>query len=1027
MQAANELVLQRGEQLPEKRYEELAGVLDASYSFAAQEELLADGRFFRSTRGGLLRVLGGICATAREKRRQEFHIALQGGRITLAHLRESFFTRLGRDPKTGEYTWKTLLSPGTFASEVLAINIEALFPGPRRERDQEIDRMETELANLERFRRVYEHVDYDPRRLHEEKLRRFSLPRQRELLATSADYREFYRRVRELDYAAMVWDNLRRQHEESTRDAPSPARQRRLEQERRMIEAASKAEALRHQRAVVWLRLRDHLMAFDWNEAIKTTKEMERLGMGEYGKLRSQIEDLVTRDLSCDVLRGWADAALMKWGMGRVQGMFGRLAGVTPDPKKSLLELAAASYRDPSRIAEAWYANANPFADGVTAAAMNVVENAAQECIKEELRQRSKLSDADAAKLAQLTLDLAKAFCDGFVAQMAGAAEAGATKLPPDAESLRSELLARLGDLDDHPLRRAVSDVAEAVRRVEGAPAGSRAEAEAELARAAGELLELVRVVDGARRQEDLERSLSETVINLSRGEAEEAARRLRKEIEGLHRRTFENLVVDYELTRSRDEVDLAVRTYLGQRQRIAAGDDAGLPAGTDPDAAAALLRRVDLKRLLALKSSGMLSATHEKAIDRARRTVTHAVREKVVLDHAQDVVAVIITGTGGDPANAEYKRLGSDQDFTILARDSAAENAIKRDFDAEFEKRVGAPPDAWTVECFQDPESKLHASSPPAVDAIYARLKGEISQGERYLVLGTLKLIRYIDQKVGCGYVVRGGKLVRMADTDFEGLFGKLEFTAGDGFDILVDNIAFINKYRAHHGDSPSELLSHIAKYDIRVLAGMIAATPEGRRRLNELTRADIERAGGMHSAFVEIAATVPGLEYVQGDAAKRYYQAARKLKLGASPAEALGLSQRADESATAFQTRVDARCAELLATGTSLRRAAFQPVADARTAYRQELLDRFEEHDRAGRDAAAAVVGRERDTRDLSAAFQLRNLDPEQRAALAATGGRGMDAARTMVQLGELLARTDRDRDWAKGAAGRVACPVY
>jgi hypothetical protein len=1035
MLAANEVLINKANVLPPERYAQLSEILGASFSFAAQEELLADYRFFRATEGGLLRILGGICATGIEKRRQEYQIGLAGAKHELFHLRDNFFLRLGRDTKDGSLSWATVLSPGALLSQGMGVTLEHLMPGGRMERAAEIQVKSEEVASFTRLGQVLEsHLEWDPSRLRSPKLR-FARAQHHDLLSRNADYRDYHRRIRQLDYSAASWANLRRENQELARDEPSASILEALAFERRLVAAISRAEDLEHRRALLWLRLREHLMACDWNDALNTTRRMESLRMGDLAWFRGEIENLVTRDLGCEVLKGWADTLLLQKisevGLGFV-GLAGQSAAEQAVGEAARHARRAGTLgwllRQPTFWT--WWKVANPFAQGVEAAAQDLVENIAQECLTQEVLAQTRLGDEQAGMVSKALFDLAKGAVERIKRAPAELERLVLGEAGEDATDLRRQILEQAGDLDDHPLVGAARAVEEAARRVE---AGAGGEAESELARSSGELVDLLRAVRGAGRCAELEQRVSRAVLGVDAGDAAADARKLREEIETLRKSTFDDLIVDYELRRYRDDVESAVRVYFGERRKIGDGPDAGLPAEASFAAALELVRRLDMKKVEALKSAGLLSVTYEKALDRARRTVTHALRAEIVeRPEFRDLIrGVIITGTGGDPGNPEYKLLGSDQDFTYLVADGTEEGALKQAFDRRFEELTGRPPGDYAIECFQDPISKLDPDSREGLRHMFERLRGESGQGERYMVLGTLKVNRFTDMMVGCGYELRDGRLVRQSDEDYQRMFGRIEFVEGDGFDIFVDNIAFLNKYKEHYAGSPAELLAHTAKYDIRILVGLMTSTQEGRRRLNSLTRAEIREAGGFHAAIVEKSRGLPGLEFLDSAPARRYYDAAQALKLDRGIAVALDMPRKPGQSAADYKSALDAEAARLIDSGVQLRKAYPGLLADARLRYRAELKRRFDELDRIDASpeqrAAAAKIGQELAVRDLAAAFRAGKLTSAQKEAIGETGGPDGDAAQVLMEVSRMVLAEDRPLPPGGEARARPTCPVY
>ena len=321
-----------------------------------------------------------------------------------------------------------------------------------------------------------------------------------------------------------------------------------------------------------------------------------------------------------------------------------------------------------------------------------------------------------------------------------------------------------------------------------------------------------------------------------------------------------------------------------------------------------------------------------------------------------------------------------------------------------------------------------------------FSRLRAEAGQGERYLIFGNLKLFRFIDQRVGRGQKLVGGKLQSMPDAEFEALFGNNRFTQGDGFDIVVDNCAFINHYEHRYANSPAELLAHIAKYDIRILAGVMAATPDGVEALNGLTREKIGEAG-FHAAVVREARRVPSL---QGALAKdpkvvAYYDTLAKLKQGRSVADALGLERRPSQTAAEFTREVASRAAELVALGNDLRRGHIEGATRARLEYRKKLAETVDKLDRIVMSATATAaekkeagdtleqVGQELRRRDFAAGFQLRKLSSGQAGAIAGQGGGATHGADTLLKLRDLLLKMDRTPETSPVAATGQECPVY
>ncbi len=1036
--AANQLAVQASRELTPEQIQELSDLIGEQYHMAMHNDLLRDQAFFRRTDGGLLRILGGICATGIEKRRQEYAIGLAGAKLTLFHEQKNFFASLGRD-MTGSFAWSTWTSPAKFLSEGIGEYIDNVSQGGRIERRVDLENKAYQIRHFEELRKPFEYVGYDLAKLADPRLKA-NRQKHHELLASNADYREFYRRLRQLDYARVTWEAKRRLAQELAKEEPSDEV---VGAEIFTIKSAplrAASEDLAHRRSILWLRLRDALMGCDWQAAIDTTKRMEALGMGDMTPARRAINDLITRDLGCQVLQNWGDAAIYQACTAKIGSFFSSQGQLRTELQKRLVSRRGVVMRSLvgrtftfGGLGSYWWSVANPLSQGVRAAVIDGIENIGQKYLADETIEAFKsagykLDPAVADKLSQLAFDLA----GGIVSTVHERRKEATDRVPEDATEFKKYLTEHADELGDHPVLEAaerLASAAEALRAARGSDAETVRQAEVEFGLCMGDMRDLLAVADGGKKCALLETQILKHVLG---GTAGDAPVKMLTEIDTINRSQFANLIADHQQTRHLDRVRAAVVDYYSA---VGEGEsDQAVRASVD------LLAKMDMDRLCKLKDAGLLSYTDEKAIDRARRTVVHQVRQEIAQEFAGDLVAIVITGTGGDTANPEYKRLGSDQDFTYLTRDGVEANRLKKRFDERFVELTGRAPAEFAIECFQDPISKLSGISSESMSRTFSRLRAEGGQGERYLIFGNLKLFRFIDQRVGRGQKVVDGNLQSMPDAEFEALFGDNRFTQGDGFDIVVDNCAFISHYEHRYTGSPVELLAHIAKYDIRILAGVMAATPDGVVSLNGLTREKIGEAG-FHDAVVREARQVPSLKATLADDPKvvAYYDTLAKLKQGMSVADALGIKRKPSQTTAEFSHEIESRAAELITLGNAVREQHIELTTKRRLEYRQKLAETVDKLDQIVMSATATEaekkeasdalkqVGQELRNRDFAAGFQLRKLSGEQAGAIAGQGGDAIHGADTLLKLRDILVQMDQIPETAQFAVTASTCPVF
>jgi hypothetical protein len=276
-----------------------------------------------------------------------------------------------------------------------------------------------------------------------------------------------------------------------------------------------------------------------------------------------------------------------------------------------------------------------------------------------------------------------------------------------------------------------------------------------------------------------------------------------------------------------------------------------------DPQAALKLFQRLPLKRLRLLKAEGRLPPDLEQSIDAIRHVLIHHAQERTYGEFANDMVAIIVTGSGAFPEGAEYKGLDSDIDFTFLLKPGTPDERrrqIEADFIKGFKSSTGKEPrDFIDSNGFADIHNPFY---PPEELAKLTEQSAE--NAERYLTTGGLRFLRYLNRNGGRLKQLLAGKLVEVDLNTNAQLFGDNALEPWMAADIALDQFTFIERYKqevARGTVSQQKFLAVQAKYLLRTLFAVNLLYEDGRRLQNELDIHSAQAAGGVHAAITKIA----------------------------------------------------------------------------------------------------------------------------------------------------------------------------
>jgi hypothetical protein len=294
----------------------------------------------------------------------------------------------------------------------------------------------------------------------------------------------------------------------------------------------------------------------------------------------------------------------------------------------------------------------------------------------------------------------------------------------------------------------------------------------------------------------------------------------------------------------------------------------------------AEMFRQMPFAALRKAKKKGYLTPQLEAQIDAARREMLVQTQIDFLRQHpdlAPYVERFIYTGSGARENWPEYKKIGSDLDFTIFLGKGvpiAIKEKIKVAFDSFFEKRAKFGPEELDIHCFVDekPQLKSTGQDLDSIMAILSKPEGsakeiaetrknievllrDLGDPERYLSTGALRFLQYLQKLGGKVKKAAGDKLVD--DMDYQAkIFKDVKFEDWMGMEIVLDNLKMIEM---HSGGDRIKASEYADKYGLRILFARIIQTKKGLEMVNKLKIEDLEKnigqTGGLHGEFVRMA----------------------------------------------------------------------------------------------------------------------------------------------------------------------------
>ena len=263
--------------------------------------------------------------------------------------------------------------------------------------------------------------------------------------------------------------------------------------------------------------------------------------------------------------------------------------------------------------------------------------------------------------------------------------------------------------------------------------------------------------------------------------------------------------------------------------------------------------------------------------------------------DYRQYLVAYLYIGSAGKKTSAAYKLIDSDIDFTMLVSEETPEtvrNRLREDFMTYFQERAnGMSLEDYEMSVMVDPMPKfdpaaestrgimeiLWVEANPAKRAeSRAKLRANLEKTIEQLIRNASDKERYLDRgnlfrhnvfvRLGC-FLKRaasrssaeGVELEDLPPEEYDKLYGNVPLEPWMAFDAIVGNLGYIFQ---HAPDSSKDIAAYhkvlSGKYAIRgVLFPLLVMSPEGRGRLGQLTRSEVEANGweGAERICIEVA----------------------------------------------------------------------------------------------------------------------------------------------------------------------------
>jgi len=892
--------------------------LPPSESGLGYNMLIKDRRFAEMTNGGLTRILGAIDIDPKEARANELRIAEDMTRLTRMAGQSAHYAQYGRDPKTGDFVWSSLLKPAT----AISTQYRALFQiGSIVDRNQYLELKRNQEHEIGIVRAEFADCGYDPDPAILKGTAEGAFAMHERLLATNPDYVNAWVNIENCEFVRQMCylTRLTRELEQKPQGPETERLRKSYEHKIKLCAEASRVNLAQAEPLVLKLRYRDAILGYDYHKALSLLDQMRRqryVGQlasikglkldretmerarfddnifqklkessqqykelqendAKYEELKRAIQWEITIQMGTDVLENWGNMGFYAAGFNAFFTWAGVPAGGT----------------GPASFLQYLYGVVNPFSGAMSSWAGlgqvvgNIVEEAAEEVISEAFQSSVYKNQNWGDFLGMLSVEVVSAMWRKGMSRMEEREGELEQETKPEVrmrnvEELPGAAWQTIKSVKEHPFYKAMGEYLSAASKLASAGTEAEQKVQRDAMNEAGKVLwDYIAVWEAARKRWSLQNLLAE--IEYVKG----AAQSYSSAANYWAARMLSRIKTKFDYERWVGEV--IRREVEAFRQKL---QEQG--QGKRADLAAELLRKIDpveLKRIRGVEYKGevFLSPEIEAEIVAQVQFLVEDAMSATAKEFPGEVVGFVIEGSSADPASPEFKGLSSDNDVSVLVKNMNRREEVKAFFDTYLKKKLVTELELWHIECFANamPEmdtTKADWDMKAANDNLLEVMRG-VEQAEAYMTVGQLRMLKLIGKLRGKIWVAdgKGGLSAAPREHEIYGqVYGDVKLETGDGLDIVLDQEHFVRRYEQALAEDPRALAYALAKYNIREIVGAMASVEAGRDILNNLSAENAAAEGGPHGAFVKAAQEYegPALTQEQRRLAVRW----QKLKIG-------------------------------------------------------------------------------------------------------------------------------------------------